>query len=158
MVSEFVTGPPDKRVYQYLEECEPEVTEGTRIYSDIGERDSLMFWNEQLHSYFGMDLVPYDWAPDYVGVTRAAIRKREQKGQLTVFQLSMEEWVLGLFGERRRRMREKYRFVLRTELNIWILQSIDEQLLERGDIRLLRTEHIDGWWNEPDVLKDLGIT
>lgn len=146
--------PPDDRVMRFVESRlgRAGMTQdpGTRLYRVREHWPGLQEWVHQLQAAFGGELLPFEWVPDYVRVTRAAVHKRVRKGQLTVFAFEALDEFASVLGVRPRpKMRAEYRYVPRTECDIWLLSSIQHP--ERSDVRTLRTPHIPGWWNEVEL-------
>jgi len=74
-------------------------------------------------------MIPLQWVPDYVGVSRAAVHQRAKNGGLTVFSFIVVErsrTILG--GMRDRETRKRYDLVPLSECDAWHLL-----LLERCD-------------------------
>lgn len=137
--------PADERVLSYLEHVQPETQEGTRIYRERGP--DLLGWVDSIQEWFGGELIPSEWVPDYVGVTRAAVHKRFKRGQLTLFVYELHDYVESLITSNlRTKMRNEYRYVPRSECDIWRLNSIQHP--ERSDIDALGSPYIHGWWTE----------
>jgi len=104
------------------------VDQGTRIYREVGSSRNLEHWLRDVQKYFEGELVPFEWVADYVGVSRAALHKRVKRGGLTVLVFEMREWVSGILGGTRERMRREYKFVPRSECDSW-----RELLLEQAE-------------------------
>lgn len=142
----------DDRVPTYAERERREIRrdENTRVYRESSNPKSLPQWVHGLQEHFSGELLPFEWVPEYVGVSRASVHKRMRKGQLTVFVLEvLDEFTPVLRWTRPPKTRRECKYVPRTECDAWILSRIDPQLLERGDVSFLQSEHVRGWWNEP---------
>lgn len=92
---------------------------GTRIYQEVGFWLELRLWMKDVQEAFEGELVPFEWVADYVGVSRAALHKRVNRGGLTVLAYTMQEHVRGILGGHRERMRAEYKFVPRLECDRW---------------------------------------
>ena len=92
---------------------------GTRVYREIGGEAQLRHWLNEAQNAFDGELVPFEWAADYVGVSRAALHKRIKRGGLTVLVFEMRELVSGILGGQRQRMRQEYKYIPRTECDSW---------------------------------------
>ena len=137
--------PPDERVISYVKQVDAETQTGTRIYRERGS--GLLEWVDHIHEWFNGELIPSEWVPDYVGVTRAAVHKRFKKGQLTLFVYELHDYIESIFtATLRTKMRSEYRYVPRSECDIWRLNTIPYP--ERSDVNALGTPYIDGWWLE----------
>lgn len=107
------------------------VDPGTRIYREVGSDRNLEHWLRDVQKYFEGELVPFEWVADYVGVSRAALHKRVNRGGLTVLVFEMRDLVSGILGGTRERMRREYKFVPRLECESW-----RELLLDRSEDEL----------------------
>lgn len=65
-----VVGPPD---------------EDTRIFRQSGIQMSFHSWMFNLQDEMKGNLIPSNWVPEFVGVSRAAVHKRIKAGRLTMF-------------------------------------------------------------------------
>ena len=92
---------------------------GTRIYREVGHVVGLRMWLREVQEDFEGELVPFEWVADYVGVSRAALHKRVNRGGLTVLAYQMQEVIKGILGGRRERMRTEYKYVPRSECDSW---------------------------------------
>ena len=95
------------------------IDEGTRVYREIGPEMRLRHWLGDVQEAFDGELIPFEWVADYVQVSRAALHKRIKRGGLTVLVYEMHENVFGILGGVRRRMRQEYKFVPRSECDSW---------------------------------------
>lgn len=117
----------DERIKKYETRCKivdgkggvVSIDPGTRIYRETGGGQFFQTWLKEVQEDFDGELVPFEWVADYVGVTRAALHKRVKKGNLTVLVYEMREWVQGVLGSNRERMRREYKFVPKTECDGW---------------------------------------
>ena len=140
-----VDHPIDERLLIYRNASEKDFVEGTRIILHQGI--NFLSWVHYMHELFAGELIPVEWAPDYVRVTRAAVHKRIKKGQLSVLEYQLEERVPSAFSTRTRaRMRNRYRYVFASECDIWRLNSL--QITEQADVNTLGSPYIEGWWIE----------
>ena len=101
---------------------------GTRVYREIGMETNFRHWLRDVQIAFEGELIPFEWVADYVQVSRAALHKRIKRGGLTVLVYEMREFVAGILGGVRQRMRSEYKFVPRSECDSW-----RELLLERTE-------------------------
>lgn len=136
---------PDERVISYIKHVGAQAHEGTRIYRQAGS--DLLGWVDCIQEWFDGELIPSEWVPDYVGVTRAAVHKRFKKGQLTLFVYELHDYVASVFTATvRTKMRCEYRYVPRSECDIWRLNTIQHP--EQSDVNGLGSQYIEGWWQE----------
>lgn len=140
----------DKRVESYVKRHGLKAVKGRRIYEEQGMMGTLRYWIDGLQDVFGNDLIPYQWVADFVMVSRVALMKRVNKGQLTVFSFQILETEESLFGRTKLKpSRNDYKYVPKEECNAWILNSIsDRHLIDQGDFDELRPKHVSGWWDE----------
>ena len=102
----------------------------TRRYEMVGGHPELQTWLSILGEQFVGDLLPLNWCPEYVGVTRAAIHKRIKAGNLTAFVFCLVGKPFTVFGAKYAITRQEFAYVLRSECDAW-----QKQLLERRDRR-----------------------
>ena len=93
--------------------------DGTRVYREVGPEVSFHHWMEDVQTSFGGELIPFEWVCDYVGVSRAALHKRVNRGGITVLVFEMHETVRGVLGGHRDRMRREYKYVPKLECDSW---------------------------------------
>jgi hypothetical protein len=95
------------------------IDEGTRVYRETGSETWFTHWLGDVHFAFDGELIPFEWVADYVCVSRAALHKRVKNGGLTVLVYEMREWVSGILGGQRQRMRREYKYVPKKECDSW---------------------------------------
>jgi len=142
--------PADERVWKFVKTREWEPEEHTRTFMQSGERGLLQHWIETLQKSFNGDLIPYEWVPEYVGVSRVAVMKRAKKGQITVFGYRIEEnYATWDFKTRSKPTRRVYKYVPVDECKAWILDAIsDPGYLSISEVRQMAPAHVSGWWNK----------
>lgn len=116
----------DPRRLEYEKLTGKKPAEGTRVYREDGSWQSFRLWHMEMRHLFAGDVLPFGWVAQFVGVTRAAVHKRVKTGQLTVFTFGMEEFVKGVLGGTRRRMRQEFKYALLTECHFWRSKLLDE--------------------------------
>lgn len=111
--------------------------EDTRWYVERGSTQALRQWLKEIHDTMakraGGLLVPLQWVPVVVGVSREAVNKRAKSGGLTVFSFIVEEHqrtILG--GTRKRDSRQRYDLVPYSECEQWrdLLWELRDALAE----------------------------
>lgn len=109
------------------------VDPGTRIYRDHGTSWAFRLWMREVQGIFQGELIPFEWAADYIGVTRAALHGRVKNGTMTMLVFEMHEVVKGMLGKRRERMRREYKFMIKSECHSWmdLLRRQHEAKIER---------------------------
>jgi hypothetical protein len=93
---------------------------GTRIWKDYGSQNDFRQWMREAHEAFPGDLIPLQWVPGYVGVSRPAVKKRVDAGNLTCFRFTpvrRERTILG--REVYREERTSYEYAIRSECDAW---------------------------------------
>lgn len=94
--------------------------EGTRWYVERGQVAQFRHWLRELRDALRGNLIPFSWAPDFVGVSRSALHKRARAGGLTVFTFIVTEnsrTFLG--GSRERDTRRRYDYATISECEAW---------------------------------------
>jgi hypothetical protein len=97
-----IVGPPDK---------------DTRTFRTNGP-DSLQTWMEHLRAELQGNLIPLQWVPDFVGVSRAAVHKRVKQGKLTVFVYEISDY-LSAFGKTWTKRRGEVAYCVLSECQAW---------------------------------------
>lgn len=92
---------------------------GTRIYREKGTEIQMRHWLREVHDAFNGELLPFEWVADYVGVSRNSLHKRIKSGKLTVLVFEMQEYVKGVLGSTRTRMRCEYKYIPKEECDSW---------------------------------------
>lgn len=147
--------PPDERLPEYIANHHPEQVEGTRIYFSQGLNDEMRYWFYYLNKHFGGDLIPFEWVPDFVGVSRVAVHKRANKGQLTVLAYRIVEETLSLTGKIKRKVVREVRYVPYEECVAWIWNRIDFTGETVGEITYMSPKYVPGFWDQS--LRDFEI-
>jgi hypothetical protein len=124
---EFVE-PPKK----WLRNGKPEVLyPGSRWYIEKGYAQQLHHWIKELNVNPEEPVIPLQWAPDIIGVSRTALLKRAKAGGLTVMSyqiVSYSKTVLG--GVKDRDTKSRYDYVYLSECEQW-----KSELLHRASKR-----------------------
>ncbi|HAI13596.1 MAG TPA: hypothetical protein DCM28_17955 [Phycisphaerales bacterium] len=107
--------------------------EGTRWYVEEGPVPHFRQWlkelNKEMRKETGSLLLPMQWVPMYVGVSRAAVKKRAETGGLTVFSYKFIQRSRTLLGkETYKETRKQIDLVPYSECDQWreILLDIQE--------------------------------
>ncbi|MEM6553962.1 MAG: hypothetical protein AAF750_17740 [Planctomycetota bacterium] len=123
--------PPPKWIDSAVVKCEP----GTRWWVERGPSDHFKHWLRELHNHLGGDLIPMQWVPLFVGVTRRAVRKRVDGGGLTAFSFVVEELHRSMLGkETNRETKNRYDYLVMSECEAWreaIIERLEEEEQER---------------------------
>jgi len=118
--------------------------EGTRWYVERGTDIDFRSWLDDLQgaTWLGL-LIPYQWVPMYVGVSRAAVHLRANSGGLTVFSFIIQEPRRTLFGKTEERdSRMRYDYAVLSECREW-----RDALCELADYSVLREDERKGLEN-----------
>ena len=109
-----------------------DVVDGTRWFTETGNTQSFRHWFDEIQRANPGDLIPVQWAPQYIGVTRPGIRKRALAGKLTVFSFSVTEQVKTLLGRiENRETRTSFDFLVKSECEAWrdgLFEQREEEL------------------------------
>jgi hypothetical protein len=104
-----------------------EVIEGTRWFVERGSVQNYRQWITELHRANPGDLIPMQWAPQYIGVSRPGIRKRALAGKLTVFSFSVVEHVKTFLGKvENRETRTSFDYLVKSECDAWRDELFDQ--------------------------------
>ena len=104
----------------------------TRWFVERGGLVSFRHWLEEVHKANPGDLLPMQWAPQYVGVSRPAIRKRAISGRLTVFTFSVVVPVKTMLGRvEDRESRTTFDYLVKSECEAWRDELFDQREEER---------------------------
>ena len=113
---EFVD-PPKK----WLKNGKPELLyKGSRWYVEKHYAQQLHHWIKELNVNPDEPVIPLQWAPDIIGVSRTALLKRAKAGGLTVMSyqiISFSKTVLG--GAKDRDTKQRYDYVFLSECIAW---------------------------------------
>lgn len=106
--------------------------EGTLWFID--RSDSVFFWKwvQELHERFPNDLIPLQWVPEYVRVSRVAVLKRANAGKMHVFSFIVTAWEKNFLGTAKvRDTKTRYDYALLSECVAWrdgiMERSIDDK-------------------------------
>ena len=122
--------PPPKWIGSVAIEHEP----GTRKWLERGTTGNFKHWIRELQDWLPGDLIPLSWVPEYVGVTRGAVKKRIETQRLTVFTYivsNLQKTRSGTFQYRE--TRTKFEFTAMTECDAWIDEIIERRGPEEHD-------------------------
>lgn len=93
--------------------------EGTRWYTEKGGGEFFDAWIEDIHgAHLGL-LIPLQWVPAFVGVSRSAVYQRAKAGGLTVFSYVVVEPRRTILGALKEEIRERYDLVPVSECKQW---------------------------------------
>ena len=97
-----------------------EQIKGTRWYVEKGTMMAFRHWMNEVHKFNPGDLIPMQWATQFIGISRPAIRKRALAGNLTVFSFSLQEPVKTLLGRTTyRENRSSFDYLIKSECEAW---------------------------------------
>ncbi|MEM1210765.1 MAG: hypothetical protein AAGI68_00555 [Planctomycetota bacterium] len=120
---------------EWVESLAVERLEDTRWYIERGSQRQFFQWLGELHRNMqkrrGGILIPLQWVPGLVGVSRTAVQKRAKSGGLTVFSYVITEpYSTLLGGVKERETKKRYDLVPWSECEQWrkILFEIAEFL------------------------------
>lgn len=113
--------------------------EGTRWFEEEGSAVLFHQWMRELQDEMKKKraglLIPLQWVPDYVRVSRAAVHKRASRGGLTVFSYIIKQPSAGLLGWTKDKPRARYDLVPVKECDQWreLLMELHNQQLAADD-------------------------
>ncbi|MGP1346373.1 MAG: hypothetical protein ACTS3F_06870 [Phycisphaerales bacterium] len=111
-----------------------EQLEGTRWYIEESHPINFRTWLEEIHSVNPGDLIPMQWAPAVVGVSRQALHKRAAAGNLTVFSFIPTERRSTILGRSKpRESRSSFDYVVLSECLAWRDEVLDRMDQDRQD-------------------------
>lgn len=117
---QYVRLPYGQLPSQWIDSLSVRRVDETLWFQDRGPAVSLRIWLDELHEANPGDLLPLQWAPAYIGVSRTAIRKRALAGQLVVFSFELIEPKRGFLGKSiREEVRGSFDYVLKSECAAW---------------------------------------
>jgi len=110
---------------------------GTRWWIDRGNGGSFRTWLYELleDEDYKEVLIPLQWVPEVVGVTRAAVHKRAKAGKLTVFSFVMTEPEKEFVNKARMHARSRYDYAVLCECEAWgdlVSAQFDREIERRG--------------------------
>lgn len=107
----------------------------TRWYVEGGPIMHFKHWMRELHQHLPGDLIPMPWVPEFVGVTRGAVKKRADAGSLTVFTFIVEEAQRSMLGKRAyRETKSRFDYMVISECEAWredVLARLEKEEQER---------------------------
>ena len=113
--------------------CSVKQIENTRIFVDRGTEVDFRHWMNEVHKANPGNLIPLQWAPDFIGVTRPGIRRRLLGGKLTQFSFTMLEPAKTILGRvEYRESRKSYDYLIKDECEAWreeLWQKRDEDYI-----------------------------
>ena len=119
--------------------------EGTRWYVERGGVAALRQWLEEVHEANPGDLIPMQWAPHFIGVSRTAIRKRATAGKITVLTFIPVEPARTILGkEEYREGRSSFDYLILSECKAWqdeLFERFEEELTERRNRDRIPKQH-----------------
>jgi len=105
--------------------CRP----GTRWWEERGTFQHFYHWMRELQEMHPGNLIPLQWVPTYVLVTKAAVRQRAITGKLTVFSFILSEERETLLGRTvYRETRSRFDYATLQECIKW-----REEVFDRAD-------------------------
>jgi hypothetical protein len=123
--------PPPKWKGSPVITCDP----GTRWYVESGPSQNFKHWLRELHEYHPGNLIPMQWVPQFVGVTRGAVKQRLDAGGLTAFSFVVKEAQSSMLGKRKyRETRYRFDYMVIPECEAWrdsILERTQDEKFEQ---------------------------
>jgi hypothetical protein len=151
-VKKRVINPPPLEPFPFVEPPEhwkglkeTKCLKGTRWWVEKGGAGSFRLWIYELldDPDYKQRLIPLQWVPEFVGVTRAAVHKRAKAGKLTVFSFVMMEPAKEFVGTARMHARSRYDYASVTECEGW------QDLLDRQyQLEIERKGGNEAYWKE----------
>jgi hypothetical protein len=116
---------------------EIECLKGTRWWVQKGSPGAFRLWLYELidDEEYKERVIPLQWVPEFVGVTRAAVHKRAKAGKLTVFSFVMMEPEKVFLTKARLHARSRYDFAVMSECEAWsdlLMAEFDRKVDARG--------------------------
>jgi hypothetical protein len=104
----------------WIDSAAVEHERASRQWTERGSAMDFRQWVRELHEAMGGDLIPLQWVPEFVGVTRAAVRQRVEASMLTVFRYVITELSVSVFGGvKDRETRRTYEYASVRECKAW---------------------------------------
>jgi len=103
---------------------------GSRWWQEVHRRSNLFHFLRDVNKAFPADLVPLQWVPKLVNVSRESVLRRAKRGGLTVVSfvpLETKRNILG--GVREKESRNSFDFALISECEQW-----RDLLIDRADM------------------------
>lgn len=123
--------PPPTWVKSKAIKAEP----GTRWFVERGPSKNFKHWLRELHEHLPGDLIPMQWVPQFVGVTRGAVKKRLDGGGLTGFSFVVVQADPSMLGSRAyRETKGRFDYLVVSECEHWreqVMERLDEKEQER---------------------------
>lgn len=99
----------------------------TKWFEEYGSQRTFDNWIKEIHQAQPGNLLPLQWAADFVMVSRTAVLNKAKKGELFVFSYIFNKPVRSIIGSlKSRQTKGRYDYVLLSELLEW-----KDELLER---------------------------
>jgi hypothetical protein len=116
---------------------EIECLKGTRWWVEKGNPGAFRLWLYELidDEEYKERVIPLQWVPEFVGVTRAAVHKRAKAGKLTVFSFVMMEPEKVFLEKARLHARSRYDFAVMSECEAWadlVMEEFDRKVEAKG--------------------------
>lgn len=125
--------PPEK----WLRNGKPKILyKNSRWYVEEGTAVWLNHWLSEISGELAGNLIPLQWAPDFIGVSRAALLQRAKNGGLTVISYHIVEPRKSLLGTvKDRDTKKSYDYLIMSECQAWkeILTTRLERRTKGGD-------------------------
>jgi hypothetical protein len=113
--------------------CAVKQVEDTRLFVERGTVETFRQWMDEVQKANPGNLIPLQWAPDFIGVTRPGIRKRVLSGKLTQFSFVVMEPAKTIMGRvEYRESRKSYDYLIKDECEAWrdeLWQKRDEDYI-----------------------------
>ena len=104
----------------------------SRWYVERGPANYFKWWLEEIQQGLKGNLIPLQWVPDFVGVSRAGVLKRAKKGGLTIMSFIMiTESTTILGGTKDRDSKKRYDYAIISECKYW-REELSERVEKKG--------------------------
>lgn len=100
--------------------------EGIRWYTQRGSRQEFFHWYRIISEAYPGNLIPLQFVPEFVGVSRASVHKRAKNGRLTIFSFVVTEHKYTILGTRKDRdTKKRYDMTMLSECREWYSRLVD---------------------------------
>ncbi len=100
--------------------------EGIRWYTQRGSRQEFFHWYRILSEAYPGNIIPYQYVPEFIGVSRASVHKRAKNGGLTIFSFVVTEQKYTILGSRKDRdTKKRYDLAILSECMEWYSRLLD---------------------------------
>ena len=100
--------------------------EGIRWYTQHGSWQEFYHWYRIISEAYSGNLIPLQYVPEFVGVSRASVHKRAKNGGLTIFSFVVTERKHTILGTRKDRdTKKRYDMTMLSECQEWYSRLLD---------------------------------